>query len=44
MSKLTATAVVKAKTVHGRETRAIRAARPIKMAELKVLEKIIEKW
>jgi hypothetical protein len=33
-----------AKTVHGGETRAIRAARPAKMAELKVLEKIIEKW
>ena len=33
-----------AKTVHGGETRAIRAARPAKMAELKVLGKIIEKW
>jgi len=33
-----------AKTVHGGETRAIRTARPAKMAELKVLEKIIEKW
>ena len=33
-----------AKTVHGGETRAIRAARPTKMAELKVLGKIIEKW
>jgi hypothetical protein len=33
-----------AKTVHGGETRAIRAARPAKMAELKVLEKIIEGW
>jgi hypothetical protein len=33
-----------AKTVHGGETTAIRAARPAKMAELKVLEKIIEKW
>ena len=32
------------KTVHGGETRAIRAARPAKMAELKILEKIIEKW
>jgi hypothetical protein len=30
--------------VHGGETRAIRAARPAKMAELKELEKIIEKW
>jgi len=30
-----------AKTVHGGETRAIRAARPAKMAELNVLEKII---
>jgi hypothetical protein len=28
----------------GGETRAVRAARTIKMAELKVLEKIIEKW
>ncbi len=34
----------KAKTVHGGETRAIRAARPAKMAELKVLEKIIKRW
>ena len=33
-----------AKTVHGGETRAIRAARPAKMAELKVLEKVIETW
>jgi hypothetical protein len=33
-----------AKLIHGGETRAIRAARPAKMAELKVLEKIIEKW
>jgi hypothetical protein len=33
-----------AKTVHGGGTRAIRAARPAKMAELKVLEKIIERW
>lgn len=33
-----------AKTVHGGETRAIRAARPALMAELKVLEKIIERW
>ncbi len=33
-----------AKTIHGGETRAIRAARPAKMAELKVLEKIIERW
>jgi hypothetical protein len=33
-----------AKTVHGGETRAIRAAQPAKMAELKMLEKIIEKW
>ena len=33
-----------AKRVHGGETRAIRATRPAKMAELKVLEKIIEKW
>ncbi len=32
------------KTVHGGKTRAIRAARPAKMAELKVIEKIIEKW
>ena len=33
-----------AKRVHGGETRAIRAARPALMAELKVLEKIIERW
>jgi len=33
-----------AKTVHGGETRAIRAARQAKMAELKALEKIIERW
>ena len=33
-----------AKLIHGGETRAIRTARPAKMAELKVLEKIIEKW
>ena len=33
-----------AKKVHGGETRAIRAARPAKMAELKVLEKIIKRW
>ena len=33
-----------AKLIHGGGTRAIRAARPAKMAELKVLEKIIEKW
>ena len=33
-----------AKTIHGGETRAIRAARPVKMAELKVLEEITEKW
>ena len=33
-----------AKTVHGGETRAIRAARPATMAELKALAKIIEKW
>jgi len=33
-----------AKTVHGGETRAIRAARPALMAELKVLEKIIKTW
>ena len=33
-----------AKTVHGGETRAIRAARPAKFAELTVLEKIIDKW
>lgn len=33
-----------AKTVHGGETRAIRAVRPAKMAELKFLEKIIERW
>ena len=34
----------RAKTVHGGETRAIRAARPAKMAELRMLEKIIERW
>jgi hypothetical protein len=34
----------KARTIHGGETRAIRAARPAKMAELKVLEKIIKRW
>ena len=33
-----------AKTAHGGETRAIRTARPAKMAELKMIEKIIEKW
>jgi hypothetical protein len=33
-----------AKTIHGGETRAIRAARPAKMAELRELEKIIERW
>jgi len=33
-----------AKTVHGGETRAIRAARPAKMAELKELAKIIKGW
>ena len=33
-----------AKTVHGGETRAIRTARPAKMAELKMIEKIIEGW
>ena len=33
-----------AKNVHGGETRAIRAARPAKMAELRELEKIIERW
>jgi hypothetical protein len=33
-----------AKRVHGAETRAIRAARPALMAELKMLEMIIEKW
>ena len=33
-----------AKTVHGGETRAIRAARPAKMAELKELAKIIKDW
>ena len=33
-----------AKTVHGGETRAIRAARPAKMAELKMLEKLIVRW
>jgi hypothetical protein len=44
MSTLTATAVVKAKPVHGGETKAIRAARLAKMAELKELAKIIEGW
>ena len=34
----------KAKTIYGSDTRSIRVARPAKMAELKVLEKIIEKW
>ena len=33
-----------AKTVHGGETRAIRAARPAKMAELKELDQIIKGW
>ena len=33
-----------AKTTHGGETRAIRAARPAKLAELKALAKIIERW
>ena len=33
-----------AKTVNGGDTRALRAARAAKMAELKVLGKIIEKW
>ncbi|MDA8598229.1 hypothetical protein N9L44_05040 [Porticoccaceae bacterium] len=33
-----------AKTVHGGETRAIRAARPAKMAELKELERLISKY
>jgi|MGYP006089952815 hypothetical protein len=33
-----------AKTIHGGETRAIRAARPAKLAELKALAKIIERW
>lgn len=33
-----------AKTVHGGETRAIRAARSAKMAELRKLEKIIANW
>ena len=33
-----------AKTVHGGETRAIRAARAEKMAELAVLEEIVERW
>lgn len=33
----------KAKTDHGGETKIMRAARPAWMAELKVLEKIIEK-
>ena len=35
---------VAANTKYGTETRAIRAARAAKMAELKVLGKIIEKW
>ena len=33
-----------ARTIHGGETRAIRAARPALMAELKILEKIIKRW
>ena len=33
-----------AKTVHGGETRAIRAARPAKMAELKELGAIVNEW
>lgn len=33
-----------AKTTHGGETRAIRAARPQKMAELRELSRIINKW
>ena len=33
-----------AKTVHGGETRAIRAARPAKMGELKELERLISKY
>lgn len=33
-----------AKTVHGGETRAIRAARPVKMAELREIERLISKW
>ena len=33
-----------AKTVHGGETRAIRAARRAKMAELKELERLISKY
>jgi hypothetical protein len=33
-----------AKTVHGGETRAIRAARIEKMAELKEIERLISKW
>ena len=33
-----------AKTVHGGETRAIRAARPAKMAELKELARILQSW
>ena len=33
-----------AKTMHGGETRAIRAKRAKKMAELKVLEKVTESW
>jgi hypothetical protein len=35
---------IAANTKYGDETRAIRAARAAKMAELKVLGKIIEKW
>jgi len=34
----------KAKTIYGSDTRAIRAARPALMAELKVLEEMTEKW
>jgi hypothetical protein len=33
-----------AKTVHGGETRAIRAARPAKMAELRELARLIKGW
>lgn len=33
-----------AKTVHGGETRAIRAARPAKMAELKELGAVVKEW
>ena len=33
-----------AKTVHGGETRAIRAARPAKIAELKELGAIVNEW